>query len=419
MRRLISFMTIAGIFFLLAACNDSSNSSTGSSGKSDQETVKIFQFKVEIAEALNKLVEEYEEETGVKVEVETVGGGADYDAALKAKLAGGEEPDIFNNTGLSQLEQYKDRAMDLSDQPWVDRVYDSAKQWMFTDEGVFGMPFGIEVHGLIYNKDLFEQAGITSEPETLSELRDAMKKLKDAGIQPLANGFGEWWILNQLLTVATASRDDPVDFSDKVSKGELKLSEDPIFQEFVKTLDTFIEYSNPNPLTTDYNTQVTMFASGEAAMMSQGNWTQVQIDGIDPDMNIGLIGIPIGDEYYGKVSGGVPNHWVVNKKGNNPEGAKKFLDWLVSSDRGKDYITNEFLFIPALEGIDYQEGVLGDIAEAGIEYIDSDNLNSWAQVYPDTYDKEFGAAMQAYVAEEISAEEMLQQFDKAIEKLRK
>ena len=39
------------------------------------------------------------------------------------------------------------------------------------------------------------------------------------------------------------------------------------FKEFKEVLDTELKYANDNPLTTDYNTQVTLFASGETAEM--------------------------------------------------------------------------------------------------------------------------------------------------------
>ena len=55
----------------------------------------------------------------VKIQIETVGGGADYGAALKAKFNSGDKPDIFNNGGFSDLDQWIENLEDLSDQPWV------------------------------------------------------------------------------------------------------------------------------------------------------------------------------------------------------------------------------------------------------------------------------------------------------------
>src|SRR5690606_1262077 len=47
--------------------------------------------------------------------------------------------------------------------------------------------------GMFYSKDLFEQAGITEEPQTLDDLEAAVDKLKDAGIAPIALGAKAAW----------------------------------------------------------------------------------------------------------------------------------------------------------------------------------------------------------------------------------
>ena len=78
-----------------------------------------------------------------------------------------------------------DRLEDLSDQPWVNDLVDMAKEPMTKDGKVYGMPMNLEGWGYIYNKDLFEQAGITELPKTYAQLEDAAKKLEAAGITPL------------------------------------------------------------------------------------------------------------------------------------------------------------------------------------------------------------------------------------------
>ena len=39
-----------------------------------------------------------------------------------------------------------------------------------------------------YHKDMFEKAGITETPQTLEDLLDVCKKLKDAGMTPISAG---------------------------------------------------------------------------------------------------------------------------------------------------------------------------------------------------------------------------------------
>ena len=53
----------------------------------DEVQLSVFQLKVEINEAITNFVNRYSENTpGVKVTVETLGGGADYGGTLRAKL---------------------------------------------------------------------------------------------------------------------------------------------------------------------------------------------------------------------------------------------------------------------------------------------------------------------------------------------
>ena len=90
----------------LAGCGGSTETSGSAGGASDGsgKTIKVFQLKVEINDALQNLAKKYEEETGVKVEVTSVGGGADYGASLKAEFAKGTEPDIFMVAGKGDYE---------------------------------------------------------------------------------------------------------------------------------------------------------------------------------------------------------------------------------------------------------------------------------------------------------------------------
>ncbi|WP_438446628.1 ABC transporter substrate-binding protein [Gorillibacterium sp. sgz5001074] len=388
-------------------------------------TVKIFQFKVEIAEQMNRLKAEYEaSHPGVKLEIETVGGGADYGAALKAKFAAGDAPDIFNNGGFAEREVWMEHLEDLSGEPWVKDVVTVAKEPMTKDGKLYGMPLGIEGYGYVYNKDLFAKAGITDVPKTLSQLEEAAKKLQAAGITPFANGYQEWWILGlHNLNVAFANqKPDPDSFIKGLNDGSQKFKGNPVMENWIKLLDLTVKYGNKNPLTTDYNSQVTLFAKGEAAMMQQGNWTQVQINGISPNIKLGLLPMPIGEDAAAgdKLLTGVPNNWVVYNKSKVKTEAKAFLNWLVTSDTGKKYITKEFKFIPAFTNIPADPKDLGDIAADITKYSKDNKLLSWNFMkFPDGAGQEFGASMQAYVAGKNNKDQLFDAFQKTWDNLKK
>ncbi|MEK5060593.1 ABC transporter substrate-binding protein [Paenibacillus sp. FSL H7-0326] len=384
---------------VLSGCGGESGSGT----EDGKTTIKIFQYKVEIAEAFDRLIAEYEaEHPHINIEIETVGGGSDYSAALKTKFAGTEHPDIFNVAGYRELDTWIDSLEDLSNEPWVDDIIEVAKEPMTKDGKLYGQPLGLEGYGFIYNKDLFEQAGITELPKTLTELEAVAQQLQDAGIVPFSNGYQEWWVLgNHNANVPFAHQPDPVAFIDGLNAGTETIPGNAIFEDWVNLLDLTLAYGNKNPLTTDYNTQVTLFATGEAAMMQQGNWTQVQIDGINPDLNLGILPMPIGEdaEVYDKLFVGVPNNYVINKNSEVKEEAKDFLEWLVTSETGKRYMTEEFKFIPAFKSVTADGEVLGDLAAEIINYSDQDKLLSWNfNRFPEGVPQEYGAVMQAYIA---------------------
>ncbi|WP_420832450.1 extracellular solute-binding protein [Paenibacillus periandrae] len=399
---------------------------TGAAGGAKNITLKMFQFKVEIAEPLGKLVAEYEKANpGVKIQIDTVGGGTDYGAALLAKFNSGDKPDIFNNGGFSDLDKYIEHLEDLSDQPWVKDLVTVAKEPMTKNGKLYGQPLNLEGYGFIYNKDLFKQAGITETPKTLSQLEAAAQKLQDKGITPFVNGYGEWWVLgNHFVNLPFAYQPDSNAFIDGLNKKTAKITGNAVFDNWVKLFDLQLKYGNKNPLQTDYKTQVTEFATGKAAMTQQGNWTQLQITQTNPNINVGLMPMPISEDAAAndKLPIGVPNNWAINKNSPNKEEAKKFLNWMVSSDIGKKYITDEFKFIPAFTNITADEKILGPLAADIIKYSKENKTLSWNWFkFPggEASSKKFAATMQAYVAKQKTKDQMLDEFQKTWDSLGK
>lgn len=407
---------VAGIIAGCSSSNTSGEDKTKDDGQKGEEvvTLNFFQFKVEIADQLQEMINEFEKEyPNIKVKLETVGGGADYGAALKAKFASGEQPDIFNNGGFKELELWKEYLADLSEEPWVENVLPIGKVPMTdTDGKLYGMPVNLEGYGFIYNKDLFEEAGITEPPSTISELKDAAQKLQDKGITPFSAGYGEWWVIGQhLLNIPFAQQEDPVAFIEGLYSGSEKIAGNDKFKEFQEVIDTEIKFGNDNPLTTDYNTQVTLFASGKTAMLQQGNWTENMIYEINPDMNMAFLPIPISDDEAAanRLPVGVPNNWVLNKNSENLEEAKLFLNWMVTSETGKRYITEEFAFIPAFDNI--EPNGLGALGQSILEYSKEEKTIPWTWFrWPDGANKEFAATIQEYAAGKIDYDTALQRF---------
>jgi raffinose/stachyose/melibiose transport system substrate-binding protein len=164
--------------------------------------------------------------------------------------------------------------------------------------------------------------------------------------------------------------------------------------------------------------ELNLFAKGQAAMIQQGNWIQPMIDQLSPNMNIGMLPIPINDgPNNDALVVGVPNYWVVNKHTTpaKKKEAKKFLNWMVSSKQGKTFMTEHFKFIPAFENMEADH--LGPLADEIVRYSKDGKTFSinWFH-YPVGVRAEFSSAMQLYVGKQLNRDQLLQEFQKSWEK---
>lgn len=429
-RSLVILSVLLAMSMLLAACGgnnkaNSGNAGNGSSAKSGEvKTVKIFQFKTEIVEGLNELKVEFEKEyPNIKLDIQTVGGGADYAAALKTKFASDDAPDIFSNGGFAELDMWQDKIEDLSDQPWVKDLVPLAAEPMTKDGKVYGMPMNLEGIGYVYNKDLFEKAGITETPKTITELEEAAKKLQAAGITPFGNAYQEWWLLgNQGISTAFARQDNVDEFIKGLNDGTQTIVGNEQFKNWSNLLKLTVNYGQKNPLTTDANTHLALFASGEVAMMQEGNWAQTLIDNITPGMNIGMFPMPIDDnaEANDKLTVGIPANLVVNKDSESKEEAKIFLNWLVTSDMGKEYIVKKWKFIPALTTIPATAEDIGQLGADVKTYVDANKVYGLqSSKFPDGVTQEFASVIQEFIADKTDVDGWMTKMQAAWDKLKK
>ena len=178
LKRILSLITVTALVGAsVVGCSSTGGDNASKDG--DKVVVDVFQFKVEAKDALEKAAQKYEElNPEVDINIETVGGGNDYGAALRSKFQSGQEPTIFNIGGPQDVEDWQDKLEDLSKEAWVGQAFEGTLGAVSNDNGMFGMPFNQEGYGFIYNKQIFEKAGI--DPSTITSmdaLTEAVKTL--------------------------------------------------------------------------------------------------------------------------------------------------------------------------------------------------------------------------------------------------
>jgi raffinose/stachyose/melibiose transport system substrate-binding protein len=396
--------------------------SAGGQGEQAKTEVRILNLKVEIADQFEKLKSEYEKVTpGTRVIPETVGGSADYFAALKVKLASGEPPDIFQNTGYSKLDLWVDQLEDLTDQPWVSELVEGVAKPITKNSRIYGQPEMLEGYYVIYNEDIFASAGIDEVPSTLKALEEVSQKLQAKGITAFSNAYQEFWILGfHIFNIGLAGQPDPDKFIEDAKAGTAQFAGSPAFADMLNYLDVTVRYGNKNPIATDYNTQVSDFAAGKAAMMQQGNWTQPFLDKISPDLNLGIFPMPVSNTPADRIYVATANNWVVYKQSKAKQEAKELLNWMVMSKEGQDIIVNNFRLIPPFKNFDYDPKVLGTLTVGMKEYLDKGKILGWYwEKCPEGTPQEVSNLLQAYIAGEKDRQQLLTGIRDAIVELSK
>jgi raffinose/stachyose/melibiose transport system substrate-binding protein len=92
--------------------------------------------------------------------------------------------------------------VDLSGEPFIANIADSFLPTVSQDGGIFGVPVGYAASGgVLYNKKIFEQLGL-SVPTTWDEFAANNEKIKEAGIPPVLQTYGDPWT-SQLFVLQT------------------------------------------------------------------------------------------------------------------------------------------------------------------------------------------------------------------------
>ncbi|MFF0151654.1 extracellular solute-binding protein [Micromonospora sp. NPDC005203] len=267
--------------------------------------------------------------------------------AFKAKLTtvtqAGDPPDLFQSWGGGVLKQQVDAGLvkDLTDdvKPWIGGLLPAAIEPYTIDGKIYGVPFDIGMVGFWYNKDLFTRAGITAVPTTWTGVLDAVRKLKAAGITPIALAGKDKWPAHFYWSylamriggkdaLQKAVTDKNFDSPDLVAAGD-RLKELVDLQPFQKGF-LGASYSSPDG-------QAATMGNGGAAMELMGQWapaTQATSSTSKKGIGdkLGFFPFPAVDGGKGaatEVFGG-GNGFAVGK--NAPGATVDFLKFLLSAD---------------------------------------------------------------------------------------
>lgn len=397
-------------------------------GKEEEAaSVYYLNFKPEAAKIWEEIAELYTAETGVEVKVLTAANG-NYEQTLKAEIAKRDAPTIFQINGPVGYSTWKNYCEDLSGTDLYSWLIDKDMA-VSGDGGVYGIPYVVEGYGIIYNDAIMRK--YFSLPTKGTEFRSMAD----------INNYEKLSLLVQDMTLHKAELGiNGVFASTSFSSGEdwrwqTHLANLPVYYEFrdkgisdtdslgftyaqnyKNIFDLYINYSCSDKFslhTKRVDDSMKEFALGQCAMVQNGNWAWGQISSIDgnvvsaEDCKFLPIYTGVAGEEKQGLCIGTENYVCINSMASeaDKQASIDFLEWVYSSDKGKDYVTNSLGFISPFNTFTEAESPSDPLAQEVLAYMNNTELYSvsWnftafpSQAFKDN----LGTQLLSYCKEEI------------------
>ncbi|GAA0560397.1 extracellular solute-binding protein [Actinomadura livida] len=397
---------------MLAACG---GDDSGSGGKVTIEWMNIA--TTEPSQSLYpKIVKAFEAQNpNVTVKTTNLENEA-FKSKMTALVASGDLPDIYVTWGGGVLKQQIDAGLvkDITSDgsKVLGTMTDVSKKPYQFDGKTYAVPYDMGMVGFWYNKKHFEKAGIDGPPKTWAEFMDAVRKLKDAGVTPIALGGKDKWPghyywsylamrIGGMQAMEQAAQSNDFSGAPFVQAGE-KLKELSDLQPFQQGFQN-AGYDTPGG-------QAATMGAGKAAMELMGQWApavQVDASGNELGDDLGWFPFPTVEGGPGAVTDvfGGGNGFAVSK--DAPKEALDFLTFFMNEANEREQVTSG-ASMPVVKGA---ESALDDpnrkmVAEAlntsaGFQlYLD--------QAFPPAVGQEVNDSVASLIAGKKSAQEVTQ-----------
>ena len=226
----------------------------------------------------------------------------------------------------------------------------------YTDGKQYALPMlTVYESGVFYNKDMFEAAGITSEPETWDEFINAALAIAASGETPFVIGgagadawAAGWPIMN--LASLNVTGPDPT-FNQRLRTGEASFT-DPIFVEALRPYEQLVAagWLTGEELNLGYADLQQSFLDGAAAMYPMGSFFAGAVP-MDHPFEIGIFPMPTldGAKRLATYTSGGP---AISAATPDPEAARLFsVEFATNVETNLDdlirdaHIANNKLFV--------------------------------------------------------------------------
>jgi raffinose/stachyose/melibiose transport system substrate-binding protein len=296
-RGLLLFMCLCHVF-LLVNCK-SKKESTGDAAITRRVELTIMMSFPQYMDQWEKYCRQFEsririeEKIDLKINLE-MPSSDQYVSVLQTRLTGNTAPDLYtlhcNDIGTYTKAGH---LADLSGEELAKKIYENVKETVTIDGKLMAIPIESQAWGVLYNKDIFADAGV-NPPETLEDLKLVCKKLIDKGYTPFMLAFQEQWVpqLMTALTLGGKVTGDVPDWLERMYKDNGSYAE---MRDIFDVINVIMTNGTKRAMEQGSEMGAAEFANGAAAMFVQGTWASNTIMQTNPNMKLGVMPLPVNN----------------------------------------------------------------------------------------------------------------------------
>ncbi|SIQ33491.1 ABC transporter substrate-binding protein [Halanaerobium kushneri] len=328
---------------------------------------------------------------------------------LKTRLASNDAPDIFTLHAMADIPTFYEAGYltDLSDEPFVDTLYESVKRTVTYDNKVVALPLESLAWGYLYNKEIFNELNLTP-PQTLAEMKETIEVLKSNDHTPFLLSFKESWIpqLMMALSLGGVVNSEYPDFVVDMNNNQASYAD---VIEVFNIIDLIMENGTKKPFEVGSTAGSADFANGRAAMWVQGPWMAGSILEANPEMEIGVAPLPVSNNPEGTmINLSTSTSLAVSKNSKQKEVAYDLLNFILDQEKSSE-LFEKLKFNPISTVHDYQSFPW---VEEAMSYASKGRAYQDLSI-PGGVTDETAKLLQSYYVETVSKEEIIKSLDKA------
>jgi ABC-type sugar transport system, periplasmic component len=298
----------------------------------------------------------------IRIEVDYI-QNINYLAGLKLRLLGGERMDVFDVWSPSLFEELRrledDVYLDLSGEPFLNDFVPAALEPVTIGGRVYGVPGLMHTDGLLYNKSMFRELGL-SVPQTWDEWIRLCETLKERGVIPIALN-SEWWVPQFFFGSLMSNAGADETWTAMLEAGAITADHSTLLEAMKMTKELIDRGFVPEDWEQLKHEQSRdMIGEGKAAMIISGTWELPDLAARNTEQEIDFMMVPGKERTVPNVN--IGSYKVISAGSEHPEEAKRFLAYM-NGKENQIKPAREVLAVPSIADAAVDDPIVRRISE--------------------------------------------------------